>query len=336
MAVIRSYKGWHRYAVLQRWEIFGSLPQNYQFETNWSRRNLSINGTSSTIQMKYVVGFVQFNDAKDETIKYDIKYHSMSNNESMKLGTKSVCEPGETISFGISNGEGKKESEFDLGVMLLSPVQLSEELIEQEYVDAVTRMASYIRLSLRAVLAPRSRICIFTLAEDGSSDSRGSISTYVHPRTDVSCVAVNAAIAGFENFEKQSEKIKLERLAAASRRVSSSLLEDDAIDEFSDLWEAAEFLVKPLTNNRVGKDIVGHISRRIATLAHVDQAAMKRLVADLYTIRCNIVHNAIDSIRLREARGDLRAIAEALLMDYVGLFVLRKELEIVLEKHGII
>ena len=111
-------------------------------------------------------------------------------------------------------------------------------------------------------------------------------------------IEVQEANSIIHNFLQQKAGMQAEEAAyldVASRRFIPAIQETDPIDKFCDFWEVCEFLSKNLHGKglstpvtRVAKVLSDHTKKRKADLD-------KLIVQPLYSIRINIVHNAIEN-----------------------------------------
>jgi hypothetical protein len=85
------------------------------------------------------------------------------------------------------------------------------------------------------------------------------------------------------------------RIVVAARRYVSSFGEEDPIDRYCDLWEAAEFLVKELKQGdgrRIRGNVVSRIAYAVAQQTGLRARRLNAAIVQLYNIRNDVVHNA--------------------------------------------
>jgi hypothetical protein len=312
------YDRWHRYALLQRWEVFGSWPENHHVSSAWRWDSLLSGQSETKVLVKYALDFNAFEIPDMLPIDYQIRYPDALNNDQMKLGRKTLCEAGKPVDFEVKFQETKKNQEFDIGIMILSPSILSPELLDQKYSDVVTRMITFIRVQLNAILASRSAIHTFEFHQDLTYTCKGSFRVAGFERVEVVVDDLIAASRAFEIFEHNASAVVLNRFAAAGRRIFSSYMEDDEIDAFSDLWEAAEFLVKSPKETNIGEGVVNRIVDKLHAITSVNRNKLKKQIGLLYQARCNIVHNAIRVQELEKHSNAMQSITDALLLQAAG------------------
>jgi hypothetical protein len=88
-------------------------------------------------------------------------------------------------------------------------------------------------------------------------------------------------------------------LAVASRRLNSAISEDDIIDKYCDFWECCEFLApagKKVNELRLRKAKDVAIFQLLCNYAKLRRRQnVMDTVHDIYTVRNDLVHNAIEN-----------------------------------------
>jgi hypothetical protein len=121
-------------------------------------------------------------------------------------------------------------------------------------------------------------------------------------RLTISIEQVMDALGRYRDLVRSLSSEDLRTLAVASRRLNSATVEDDIIDRFCHYWECCEFLA-PVGKTINGVRLSGSKDQAIAKLLGAytkPHPAIRRKLKELYTIRNDLVHNAIENPHLVE------------------------------------
>jgi hypothetical protein len=148
-------------------------------------------------------------------------------------------------------------------------------------------------------------------------------------------VSVDLLTKAFDGFCSLIDTMRIEDLrglAVASRRLNNATLEDDIIDKYCDLWECCEFLApsgRKVNEIRLPKAKDAAIIQLLCSYVKPSNPRLiiKR-VCDIYSIRNDLVHNAIENLEVVDKNLRLlREIAIHLFRYRVGIpFAITPEL----------
>jgi hypothetical protein len=134
--------------------------------------------------------------------------------------------------------------------------------------------------------------------DHNSSNNAGHIHIERRERRIVSTEDIKNGLSIYSSVINTLSLEELRGLAVATRRFNAATAENDIIDEYCDYWECCEFLA-PAGKTIKGLKLNGHKNTAIAQMICAytkapNKQSVYNEIKDLYDIRNDIVHNAVE------------------------------------------
>ena len=189
--------------------------------------------------------------------------------------------------------DNAKAGELDIIVTIDSQAKIHESIVRDMAAPISYRLISYVNFSLGDIIVPTASFQILSVLGPGNFQLEISITK---PMWQHLSIEVQEANSIMHNFLQQRTGMQAEEAAyldVASRHFIPAIQETNPIDKFCDFWEVCEFLSK----NHHGKGLsttIMHVAKVLSDHTKKRKADLDKLIVQpLYSIRINIVHNAI-------------------------------------------
>ena len=226
------------------------------------------------------------------------------------------------------------QGEIDIQLHIGSQIEVSRDKLREIATSVSFSVLSYLNVRLKDFLVPVAPIQVSEVDEVGRHFENPA-TVRVRERNTFDYEILQAKLDEYVRERSPMSEEESKALDVATRRYLNSLIEEDVIDKYCDLWEVCEFAT--LDIKATGKK-VGRIARALAIhmlnvpievgkTAKADEGTKKlktKLESDLrltklYGIRNDIVHNAVENPgELQQFTEILESIAHELIRFRLG------------------
>jgi hypothetical protein len=186
------------------------------------------------------------------------------------------------------------QGEIDIG-LLVEDHEGRENLISFSK-DLIDVAIAFLSTALKDHIFPIAEIQIDEFNGERELTYNPPIRVDRQDRIEISIEQILDALGKYRALVGSLSLEDLRTLAVASRRFNRALVEDDIIDRFCHYWECCDFLA-PVGKTINGVKLSGSKDQAIAKLLEAytkPHPAIRRKLKELYTIRNDLVHNAIE------------------------------------------
>lgn len=202
------------------------------------------------------------------------------------------------------------QGEIDIQLHIGSQDEVSRNKLREIATSVSFSVLSYLNVRLKEFLVPVAPIQVSEVDEAGRH-SENPATVRVRERNVFDYKILQAKLDEYVQQRSQMSEEESKALDVATRRYLNSLVEEDVIDKYCDLWEACEFATLDIKSSG---EKVGRIARALAihmlnlpieigqnTKSDKDTKKLKAKLENdlklrkLYGVRNDIVHNAIEN-----------------------------------------
>jgi Apea-like HEPN len=294
----------YRHILIQRCRHFGNWPSDFSYQD--MIRNYSLHETDNEVPIYLTFGVMTFdppsrNDpAQKETEQRSHKGPLLvdpTHRPGFWIGEKIIAGPDPESDLYWFKYKHADPGEVDFFIGIQCQQEVSSEILQRTFAPILTALVACASIYLEDFVVPVSRPQLRKLIDTGKAEHSASYLIHCMERPTIAEDDLRKMFPQVVNRLGSLAEEQQRRIVVAARRYVSSFGEEDPIDRYCDLWEAAEFLVKEL-KQRDGRRIRGNVVSRVAyAVAQQTGLPARRLnaaIGQLYNIRNDVVHNAVE------------------------------------------
>jgi hypothetical protein len=210
------------------------------------------------------------------------------------LGDYVVKSPEEELEIAFEYDDAQP-GELDIIVTIDSQANIHESVVRDIAAPISYRLISYINFSSGDIIVPTAPFQIFRVLGPSKFQLESSFMMSVRQHRSIEVQEASLTIHRFLQRRSGMQADEVAYLDVACRRFITAIQETDPIDKFCDFWEACEFLSENVRGKGL-KHIASRVAKALSDHTKKSKANLdKVIVQPLYSIRIDIVHNAIEN-----------------------------------------